>query len=518
MINSKAFSAVFILLVSVAALGLKCSNAHSVNQPQTFKAVSDPRIDTYVLNQDSSLNTLIAQGKRHIVINRPILMTEDLSIPYGYTIDINGAGQIVSEGPVVLRLYGDFQAGNSKIFGQNLKVIFGAGSVEKVNVNWFGAFADTQLIIGEEGLDDTEQIQRAIEAAQIVRNVYLPSYWPEHFKRYGVYRISKPLQVRITGDKYHGISLYGEESYDRPKTSIYADFNSGGALNIQSARGTVIAYLAITGKNRAPEENKGLYSSRMEDYISDNIDVSKKTAYSGITIDAIAGEPGSANTIIKYCRISRFYVGINVNAAGETQGDMLSVEHNALEYNAVHLAVGNSQARSMSITRCDIGRGHTVLDNITFGAQLGSTVNFNQNQITSCYQLFNYTTAAGGPSEISGNYGENLGRLGKVLGGRNQNTLTIRDGTFKFVPIAYEVDKFFEGQTKMLISSCLIQVNGGERLLFTNSKSTRFENTRFRGKKGMPVISGDRLEFEYCTIANSHREKSIQVPSEMPKE
>ena len=513
----KVYTTILAIGILISISGFKCSGDRDMINGQVLqmKLSPSPPSESISPNDTTTLNGLIESGNRNIVITKPTLLTEDLTIPYGYSIDIKNGGMITCENPFTIQLYGDFDAGNVKVFDDSLNVVFGAGSVEKVNVNWFGAFADTQLAIDVEGEDDTRQIQRAINSAEFVKNVFFPAYRPADFKWYGAYRISKTIQVRIPGKNFRGISLFGEESYDSPKSVIYADFLSGGAINVQSARGSVIAYLAIAGKNIAPENNKKLYSAAITDYQSEGVNSSAKTAYSGISIDANEGEPGSANTIIKYCRISKFYVGINVNAAGETQGDMLSVEHNAFRYNAIHIAIGNSQARSIAITRCDFDRGHTVIDNLTFG--LGSTVNFSRNQITHCYQLLNYTTAAGGPSEMSGNYAEMVGRIGKVLGGRNQNTLTMRDGTLKFVPKTYKVNTFFEGQSNLLISSCLIQVNRNQELVFKNSKNTKFENTRFRCKKGKPTITGDNLSFENCTIASSSQEVMINTMEKSAK-
>jgi len=113
---------------------------------------------------------------------------------------------------------------------------------------------------------------------------------------------------------------------------------------------------------------------------------------------------------------------------------------------------------------------------------------------------------------MSGNYGEYNGRLGKVMGGRNQNTLTLRDGTFKFSPKHYKVDKFLEGQSNILISGCHIQVDDDDGLKFANSKNTKFENTRFRGKKGMPKVLGENLLFENCTFTNTYRERVVNTP------
>jgi len=506
----------FALWIAAIVSSCQSSNESSISQPliSTIQASSEPYEISANNPYDSTLNALVS-GKRHLEIFGAVEVKENLIIPYGHTVEVKSGGFIYSKDSLQLDIYGNFIAGNYQTFSENLLVKFGAGSVEKVNVNWFGAFADTQLTNGQEGNDDTDQIQAAIEAAEFVKNVYLPSYRLPDFKWYGAYRISKTLQVRVRGKKFLGISLFGEDSYDKPKSVIYADFTSGGAINIQSARGSVIANLAISGKNTAPQENKEAYSNLLDDYVSGGIETQATKAYSGITIDAKEGEPGSANTIIRNCRISRFYVGIYANAAGGTQGDMLSITYNALEYNAIHFVVGNSQARSISISRCDIGRGHTVLDNLSVGPRLGSTVNFSDNQITNCYQLLNYSTAAGGPSEMSGNYGENMGRIGIVMGGNNQNTLTIRDGTLKFAPTGYKVKTFFEGQANLVISSCLIQVNGKENLIFNNTKNTHFEHTRFRGKRGMPTVSGEKLQFKNCTVSNASREIPVNAPMDI---
>jgi len=144
-------------------------------QPLQMMSASPTFMDEYQFS-DSSLNNLVKIGVRDIVISDTVIVEDDIVIPYGHSLEIRNGGMITSLEPYKLEIYGNFKAGNVMVFGDKLNIIFGAGSVERANVTWFGALADTQLVIGVEGDDDTEQIQRAINSAEFVKNVFFPSY------------------------------------------------------------------------------------------------------------------------------------------------------------------------------------------------------------------------------------------------------------------------------------------------------------------------------------------------------
>jgi len=364
-----------------------------------------------------------------------------------------------------------------------LLLLFSCNNSYNINVLDYGAIPD-------DGIDDTQAIKAAIRDARAMRIVFMPA---------GEYIISETLTLNPDND-FDGISLYGQESFNAPLTRITYTANSGSAINIQSGRGSVVKYLLIRGQNLFTYQR----SKDADDYRSDSI----STDYAAISIDADPGRPGSANTMISHCMIRNFNIGINVSAAGATQGDMLTVEHVIIESVAYGISIGFSQARAVSVSRCEFNRLHTVLDNITFGGQQGSMINFYDNMIANAYQILNYSTGTRGNTLFSGLYAESIGRIGYVIGGRNSTTMPIRDSTFKMNIGLYDETTHLLAQSPVLIDGCFLEEKSTVDIVFNNNRATVIRDTRIRSYIGKPNLIGDVIT-ERVTLSDKYNEIEI---------
>ncbi len=276
--------------------------------------------------------------------------------------------------------------------------------------------------------DDTAAIQSAIDYAVSVgvQDVVLPS---------GPYRTTDTLHIGY-GTTYTTVRLigsgrtYGGNTGSFPGTTIKPDFSDRPAINIQGARGSGVADLAIVGLNQAHLISKfsgnGSWKSDAAQWVDPTLAVTadtRYTPYAGISVDWFSGAPSNKNAssriYLKNVEVSGFVVGVVVQPSGhDGNGDFLAMEDCVVEFNKYGLSIGNSQSRNVNATNCRFGPAYRALTNTVHGAQHGQFGGvFTGCNFDRVYDILNVDTAWSGTMTFNGGYGEGVDRIGSIGSG-----------------------------------------------------------------------------------------------------
>lgn len=367
--------------------------------------------------------------------------------------------------------------------------------------------------VGDGVTDDTVALQAAINAAVYFEKaaLYIPA---------GIYLISDTLQLGYGVSSLAAAQIYG----DGPAYRAEAGFAGTGikmtradrpAINCQGLRLSRIENLSIMGPQFTYYNTTGLggFTPTVDDLnpanwidpallaANPNMD-SRYAPSAGISIDAYSGpQPTpsypavtypaflgasipqynkitSSRIMLRNLNIEGFVVGV-VNRPGDSDGngDFINIEDCAIGSCKYGVSIGQTQARSNSITNTSFFQHYICLTNNTHGIRLGAYGGTISNcDFSWAIKMFTFNTFVK-PLTFVNCYSELLFQLGDVVtGGSNEPPLVFQTCQFQFD----------HTDTKGVPAYVYGRVNQNEIGLGT-AQAVRFENCDLR-YKGVAVF------------------------------
>ncbi len=376
-----------------------------------FGALSDS-----VTNDVEPLKKALAYDLVNISGN--VLIGENLTIPQGKQINFTNKGSIVVKEGVTVQFNGVVKASEYQhIFKGEGKVVLGATSTTQASVCWYGARPDCNSFTSGNGTDNTTFIQKAIDNAYKVSDIYLP---PVEANK--SYRITSTIQIRKTlhfySLKFHGGGNSITYSADDRASNIFADFTSGAAINIQGSRRCYISDFALVGLNIKPKRLAAYDTititstvSKPENFLSPDLSLD----YTAITTDGIKdNKVFSADIVFERLQIERFGIGIGISQAGNVQGDRMRVKECQINFCVYGISVGQAQNRACHFQDVDMNRNWCAITNRAFGDHTGSNFQVTGGQWCNIYKCFDVQPSYMGQCVVSGLYTEAIGYIGDI--------------------------------------------------------------------------------------------------------
>ena len=354
-------------------------------------------------------------------ISSPVCIDGKFGLPEGKTVVFGKRGCLVLADSGICSFDALIKADDyAYVIKGNGTVVFGIKSCPYVSACWLGAVADNSSRTPGGGTDNAAAIARAIAAAEKVSEVLLP---PTTASR--AYRIGSTVTV---AKKEHFFSLVfrgggtctNNGGSDRA-TTLFADFTEGPAINIQGSRRSYISDMRIVGRNGAPRMAMGgkfncpIYGTPSYDTLSYFFDKGIGKSYAAIATDADKGSKvWSADVQFENLLIEGFYVGLDINAAGNLQGDRMRVYNSQINFCTYGISIGNPQARACNFENVDMNNVYIAYTNSTFGNGTGSEFQITGGQYCNIYKLFHIQPYNMGQCLVSGLYTEALGSIGEI--------------------------------------------------------------------------------------------------------
>ncbi|MEO0535910.1 MAG: hypothetical protein AAF215_18805 [Cyanobacteria bacterium P01_A01_bin.123] len=401
---------------------------------------------------------IINAGNSHqtIVLDKSASLTHNLEVPSNIHLIVRRNGLINLCG-YQLKIKGQFEAGFAQAFSytnpqhsflETERVIFKARSVERVISTWFGTHPDND--------DNSSALQRAIDSAYAICKVYIPS---------GIYKIKDTIHLakhRRTGQQgFFGFQQFILEGASRTQGATLLDgtaeeeFNIAATvleydrpekdrplINIQFAIGTILRDLRLDGGlSKSVEEGRNGKRPNRDYWIESPDLVQRHNPYCAVATDAYVGivgsnsdltyptdsakgviyeESGSGSQDILLERVAVFNFGVGVAIApagigqtgGTAQNDAIYLNQCRFDGCTYSVAIGSTQARACHINNSSFYRAFAAITTVDFGIGSASLLNLTSNQYKDCRMLYRLTSSSAGPCQISGDYCENVIRLG----------------------------------------------------------------------------------------------------------
>ncbi|MBE9067196.1 hypothetical protein IQ260_11065 [Leptolyngbya cf. ectocarpi LEGE 11479] len=105
-------------------------------------------------------------------------------------------------------------------------------------------------------------------------------------------------------------------------------------------------------------------------------------------------------------------MGVAIAPGSAAQNDAIYLHQCRFDGCTYGVAVGSTQARGCHISNSSFYRAFSAITTIDFGTGTASLVNLTSNQYKDCRMLYRLTSSYVGPCSISGDYCENVIRLG----------------------------------------------------------------------------------------------------------
>ena len=407
--------------------------------------------------------------------------------------------------------FAKIRAKNHSIFAtdalDNLKLKFKRRCLfggEGINVQWFGAISDCILtgdVVTTPGTDNLEAFNETFIAAVDSRgndkgDVYLPAHGSGDIVDSGVYRVSGTIEINRLFAK---VRFWGDQD-----AAIFADFWSGGLINLGEQRKSEIWGLVLIGKSIVMKTAPLVDFRVLADVMDASVDITALGLYSAITVDGNGIGSGSKGIQVHHCNMRNFACGVNISAAGDIQGDHWQVWRNWFDDIGICVSVGGDQARNGSIFDNEADRFQTFVDNANFGTGGGSMMNVMRNQVAVGYQFMDYATQKGGGGTIQANYIEFCGRIGRITGSGNSNDLAFVGGQFKLQPKSWDAHaKMLEGTGRCTWTGVSFDLEGLTLFWFDNGfgdSGNVFNQCTFISDVGQPVILPRRYKPDWMTF------------------
>lgn len=283
--------------------------------------------------------------------------------------------------------------------------------------------------VGSE--DDTAALQQWLDDAKAL---HVPARWAP-----GRYKITSPLYVTRT--PFQTLSVIGAGRANGARggpTGAYTLLDATAivdrpALIVDNGRGVRLEGFGIIGPNSAPVDvGYGAIPADPAAWISPGVRDSRWSPQCAIAIDATTaaippdggypslsyqgGGGGSADIFISVA-IANHVVGIMLAPGLSFQGDQIDISQCQIVGVRAGVAIGQSQANGVWISRSNIHLFHTAVDWGSYGKQQGSTPNVRECQIATGFQVISgpQSFKAGAFENIFSESVRALGNIGKGL-------------------------------------------------------------------------------------------------------
>lgn len=292
---------------------------------------------------------------------------------------------------------------------------------EMISVKDFGA-------IGDGVVNDLPAIQTAI-------NYCVLNGFRELYVNEGTYLIDGTLQIRPpNSSSFVSLALIGAQgSFLGITKFVHA---SGQKLNpllaIQGVRDVLIKNIRLNGTNVAPSSpavgNSEWRNPDPTAYVTAGCSAGRYNPYAGIAIDSLYGaapaNPADQYTYDTYnfnqlsskikiegCRIENFVVGAICNSV--TGSENYVFDRTMFIENKFAIATTGTQQRNIIADNCDFNGHWVIFDNITFQAQNGPPIAFQDGIFGAAYRMFQVKMDVGVIS-MRGGYFESVSSLGMI--------------------------------------------------------------------------------------------------------
>ncbi|WP_158548371.1 glycosyl hydrolase family 28-related protein [Marixanthomonas ophiurae] len=351
---------------------------------------------------------------------------------------------------------------NKQLFFGEGEVDFLTGSVEQLNVVWFGATPN-------DASSDASAIQRTIDAAIHSKGVSVVYFPP------GEYIIDKPLLALRDKNKngvydFLNLTLKGHQlAYNNPGDGksgvsvLKANKEIPFIFGVQAARGLHIKNMVFDGfitKKFSPEDL--IYKSSNQLY--------KQNRYaplSAIVIDPFSSKKpknggyegfdgyyteirASTHILIEGSAIENFPTGISITPNGETQqGDSVIINFTRFTNLVNGIVICQTQSRNIVVDKCSFGRMKYCFNSEDFGEQNGILPEVNNIKVADGVAWLYKANGNVAYGHFRNVYTEELYGIGySVL---NKQPLNFEGCVFKLRPM--------KDNTKQSLNPCILRAD-----------------------------------------------------------
>jgi hypothetical protein len=342
--------------------------------------------------------------------------------------------------------------------------------VDQLTRSWIDVRSFDTLGRKRDGTDDWWQpLQQAID--YLIADPF-PGETGTLFLPPGIYRISKPLQIRVKylgGYSFCSIHIVGDSpgygAGNFHSSAIVTDFGDGPALVIQSGRAVKLENLTIRGRNgwqdhvdanNVPDRNPGDMATHYDDanYLLPGVRDNRYSPHAGIAIDpyhadvaradrypSLATEyintgtgGGSSALSFQNCFIYNFTVGVGISLNGHT-ANAENISFVDCTFGSVKsaIAVGQDQSRNVTCQNVSIYGSRVAFDCINYGKGSGNCPSIFGANIGGTKYLFQ-TFPWGGQVAVTGLYAESFYSVGNFGGGGAADPHVLNGCNFSFAP------------------------------------------------------------------------------------
>lgn len=271
--------------------------------------------------------------------------------------------------------------------------------------------ADALGVTGDGSTDDTAALQAAMTyGSNNERKVLLG---------YGTIKITDTVWATPVGSTFKSATIEGKgggfDSNLSPTVINAASITSKPAIAFQLGRGVHFEGFMLLGGNTNYQgviSDVGDLTYDYANWAGAGIRDSQYSPYCGICVDAGVGNTppdsgysgvtyrnqasGSAKISMEDVYIERFVVGFmhNCEASPAVQGDDVQIYNCRFRNNKVAFAVGQSQARNISIIGCDFAYFRNAIDCLNYGQQVGQNPMIYSCQFGNGFELFQTSPSA----------------------------------------------------------------------------------------------------------------------------
>jgi hypothetical protein len=288
-----------------------------INNDPTTGIIKGPWVDVRAYASINDAVAAIGSDQKVLLIPNTQTLTGNLTIPSNITLLILQGGAIVapSGSNYTLTINGSLVAGLYQIFYgfSPENITFGAGSVDKVYPQWWGAKGDGIT-------DDYLAIQSAINSVKSIGGIVF--FTPNEGSSWAIGStlvIDKP--IALIGS---GAGSYENEGYFTPSTLIKWIGSAGGTMLVIGDGITAIAGVSI--KNIAFDGQKiattGLHLKEVRESVFENLLI--QSSKIGMKLEVIATSGQDRNVMFNEFR-NIFFIDYWSN--GDTQGIVMSINN-----------------------------------------------------------------------------------------------------------------------------------------------------------------------------------------------